>query len=137
MACKSLIYATTTNTTSAVANSTLPLTTIIRKRGRDIDLCGSAVTINDDGSNYYLVNVSATFTAPTEGLVTLALQQNGATVTGAAATTTISTAATEVKSLSFSAIVRTFNSCSTDILSILNAGVAASFSNISLSVIKL
>lgn len=137
MSCKSLIYATTTTPSSVVASATLPLATTIRRRGCDINLGGNAVTLTDTGSNYYLVTGSATFTAPAAGVVSLTLQQNGAAVSGATASTIITTATTETRSLSFSAIVRTFNSRGIDVLSILNSGVAATFSNISIAVVKL
>lgn len=137
MSCKSLINVATTTSSSVVANGILPLTTIVRRRGCDVNLSGNAVAITDCGSNYYLVTLTATFTAPTAGNVTLTLQQNGANVTGATATTTITTATTEVRSISFSAIVRTFNTAGIDSLSVVNSGVAATFSNIDVDVIKL
>lgn len=137
MACKSLIDVATTASSAVVANGTLPLATIVRRRGCDVNLSGNSIVITDTGSNYYLVTVNATFTAPVAGAITLALQQNGVTVTGATASTTITTATTEVRSLSFQAIVRTFNNVGIDSLSVVNTGLAATFSNISMSVIKL
>lgn len=137
MSCKSLIDVATTTSSAVVANGVLPLTTIVRRRGNDVNLSGNSVALTDCGSNYYLVNVTATFTAPVEGTVTLNLQQNGVNVTGATASTTITTATTEIRSLSFSAIVRTLNNVGIDSLTIVNAGVAATFSNIVMTVIKL
>lgn len=103
----------------------------------DVNLSGNSVAITDTGSNYYLVTVTATFTAPIAGAVTLNLQQNGTNVTGATASTTVTTASTEVRSLSFSAVVRTFNCCGIDSLTIVNSGVGATFSNIAMQVEKL
>ena len=137
MSCKSLINVATTTSSAVVANGVLPLTTIIRRRGNDVNLSGNSVALTDCGSNYYLVNVTVTFTAPVEGTVTLNLQQNGVNVTGATASTTITTATTEIRSLSFSAIVRTLNNVGIDSLTIANAGIAAAFSNIDMTVIKL
>lgn len=137
MSCKPNIYVATTNETAAAANTTLPLTKIVRGYGNIINAVGNTVTISDCGSNYYLVTVNATFTAPAAGVVTLNLQQNGSNVTGATASTTITTPATEVRSLSFQSIIRTFNNVGIDTLSILNAGVAATFGNITISVVKL
>lgn len=137
MSCKSLIDVATTASSAVVANATLPLSTIVRRRGCNINLGGNSVAITDCGSNYYLVIVTATFTAPVAGIVTLNLQQNGVNVTGATASTTVTTENTEVRSLSFPAIIRTFNSQSIDNLSIVNAGVAATFSNIAMTVEKL
>lgn len=137
MSCKSLIDVATTASSSVVSNATLPLATIVRRRGCDINLSGNSIAITDCGSNYYLVTVTATFTVPVEGVVTLNLQQNGVNVTGATASTTVTTATTEVRSLSFSAIVRTFNNQGIDSLSIVNSGVGATFSNIDMTVVKL
>lgn len=137
MSCKSLINVATTALTDVISGATLPLTTIVRRRGDDVNLSGNTIALTDCGSNYYLVAITATFTAPVAGIVTLALQQNGANVVGATASTTITTATTEVRSISFTAIVRTFNGLSLDALSVVNAGVAATFSNIDIVVTKL
>lgn len=137
MSCKSLIDVATTTSTSVLAGATLPLATIVRRRGRDVDLSGNSVAVIDCGSNFYLVTVTATFTAPVAGVISIALQQNGTAVTGATASTTITTASTEVRSLSFSAIVRTYNSVGIDALSIVNTGLAATYSNIDMTVVKL
>lgn len=137
MACKSLIDVATTSSSAVVTNGTLPLATIVRRRGCDVNLSGNSVAITDCGSNYYLVIVTATFTAPVAGVVTLNLQQNGVNVTGATASTTITTATTEVRSISFPAIIRTFNNRGIDSLSIVNSGVGATFSNIAMTVNKL
>lgn len=137
MACKSLIYAANTNSTAVVANGTLPISTVVRRRSSDVNLGGNSIVITDTGSNYYLVSVTATFTVPVAGDVSLTLQQNGTNVTGATASTSVTTATTEVRSLSFTAIIRTFNSCSIDNLTVINSGVAATYSNIAISVEKL
>lgn len=137
MSCKSLIDVATTTSTAVLAGGTLPLTTIVRRRGDDVNLSGNTIALTDCGSNYYLVSITATFTAPVAGVITLNLQQNGTNVVGATASTTITTATTEVRSLSFTAIVRTFGGLSLDALSIVNAGVAATFSNIDIVVAKL
>ena len=137
MSCKSLIDVATTTSSAVLATGILPLTSIVRRRGNDINLSGNNIAITDCGSNYYLVSVTATFTAPVAGVITLNLQQNGANVVGATASTTITTATTEVRSLSFTTIIRTFNNIGIDSLSIVNAGVAATFSNIAITVEKL
>ena len=137
MSCKSLIYVATTTPSAVLANGTLPLATIVRRRGRDVNLSGNSIAITDTGSNYYRVTVTATFTAPVAGTIALDLQQNGVAVTGATASTTITTATTEVRSLSFTAIVRTFNCGTIDSLTVINSGLAATFSNIAVDVEKL
>lgn len=138
MSCNSLIDVATTTSTSVLANAAIPFSTIVRRRGREIGQSGTAVVISDCGSNFYLVNVTVTFTAPAAGTVTLALQQNGTDVVGGTASTTITTATTEVRSLSFSAIVRTYNSQSiVDTLTLLNSGVAITVTNADMTVVKL
>lgn len=137
MACKSNIYVANTTSTAVTAGSTLPLGTIVRRRGFEINQSGNSVAINDCGSNYYLVLVNATFTAPVAGVISLDLQQNGVNVTGATASTTITTATTEVRSLSFTATVRTFSGNTLDSLTVVNSGLAATFSNIAITVEKL
>lgn len=137
MTCKSNIYVTTTTPSAVVANGTLPLSTIVRRRGNGVNLSGDAITVTDCGSNYYLVAVSATFTAPVAGDVTVTLQQNGTVVSGATASATVTTATTEVHTVNFTAIVRTFNNQSLDSLTLVNTGVAATYSNIAFTVTKL
>lgn len=136
MSCKTLIDVATTTTTSVIAGATVPLATVTRRRGDDIALVGNSIALTDCGSNYYLVTVNATFTAPVAGIVTLALQQNGTTVVGATASTTITTATTEVRSLSFQKVIRTFNN-GIDSLALVNTGVAITLSNVDVAVIKL
>ena len=138
MSCNSLIDVATTTSTSVLANGVIPFSTIVRRRGKEVQQAGNSVIISDCGSNFYLVNVTATFTAPVAGDVTLTLQQNGSEVIGGTASTTITTATTETRSLSFSAIVRTYNSQSiVDVLTLVNSGVAITLSNVAMSVIKL
>lgn len=137
MSCKSNIYVANTSSTSVTAGSTLPLGTIVRRRGFELNQSGNSVAIQDCGSNYYLVSVNATFTAPVAGVVSIDLQQNSVNVTGATASTTITTATTETRSLSFTAVVRTFSGTTLDSLTIANTGVAATFSNIAMTVEKL
>lgn len=137
MSCKPLINVATTTSSAVVAGGTLPLATVTRRNGKGVNLGGNSVIITDCGSNYYLVAVTATFTAPVAGIVTLNLQQNGVNVTGGTASTTITTATTEVRSLSFVIPIRTFNNQGIDTLTVVNSGVAATFSNIDVTVIKL
>lgn len=138
MSCNSLIDVATTTSTSVLAGGTIPFATVVRRRGREIGQAGSAVAISDCGSNFYLVSVTATFTAPATGVVELTLQQNGSSIVGGTASTTISTASDEVRSLSFTAIVRTFNNANlVDTLTLVNTGVAITLSNVAMSVIKL
>lgn len=135
MSCKSNINIVTTSSSAVVAGGTLPLTTIVRGYGCALNQSGNSVLLNESG--YYLVNVTATFTAPVAGVVALTLNQNGSAVTGATASTTITTATTEVRSLSFSAIVRVVCGAAPSTLNIVDTGVEATFSNIAINVVKI
>lgn len=134
MSCKSLIKVITTTSSAVVAGGTLPLTTISRRYGCALNQSGNSVVISEPG--YYKVNINTTFTAPAAGVVTLTLNQNGSAVPGATASTTITTATTEVRNLSFSDEVRVFCGSTPSTLTIVDNGVAATFSNISIIVNK-
>ena len=135
--CIQLIDVATTGSNTVATNGTLPLSNITRRDGDCINLNGNSILLSDYGSDYYLVTVTATFTAPVDGIVTLNLQQNGSNVAGATGSTTVTTATTEVRSISFSKIIRAFNCQGSTILTVVNSGVAATFSNIDVSVFKI
>lgn len=135
MSCKSNIFAVNTTSAAVVANGTLPISTIVRRYGCATNLSGNSIALSEAG--YYLVNISATFTAPAAGVVSLTLQDDGVTVVGATASTTITTASTEVRTLNITAIVRVFCNSAPDALTIVNTGVAATFSNVAIDVVKI
>lgn len=137
MSCKANIYVANTTSTAVAAGGTLPLgsTPIRRYNQCAIDVAGNSIALKECG--YYLVNINATFTAPVAGTVTLQLLDNSAAVPGATASRSVVTATTEVNTLSFSAIVRVFNGSAPDSLTIINSGVAATFSNIAVNVVKI
>lgn len=138
MSCKSNIFVANTQANTVAAGGTLPLSTVVRRRGCELSQSGNSVAIADCGSNYYLVLVNATFTAAAAGVATLSIQQNGSAVTAGTASTTITTATTEVRSLTIPVIVRTFNSCGIDAITVVNTGtIALNFTNIAVEVIKL
>lgn len=135
MSCKSNLYAVNTVSTSILANGELTLPTLVRRYGCAVNLSGNTITLNEPG--YYLVNVSTTFTAPDIGDVVINLLANGSTVPGGTASTTISTAATQIAELSISSIVRVFCGSTPTTLSLVNAGVAITSSNIAVNVVKI
>jgi len=128
----SLIYLTTPSAASIAENGVLPLTTIVRRRGQCIQQSNDSVVLGAPG--YYHVSVNATFTAPAAGDVTFELRQDNLPVSGGTASTTITTAETEVRSLSFEAIIRVPCCAAPVTLSVVNTGVAITTSNISLAV---
>lgn len=128
----SLIYLATPTVSAVAENGVLPLTTIVRRRGVSIQQSNDSIVLGTPG--YHHVSVSVTFTAPAAGDVTITLLQNGTPVQGATASTTITTATTEVRSLSFDAIVRVPCCGSPTILTVVNEGVAITTSNIAVDV---
>ena len=135
MSCKSNIYVANTTSTAVVANGTIPIPTIVRRYGSNINSAGSSVTITEPG--YYLITADATFTAPVADIVSMAIQQDGTTITGATAATTVTTATTEQRSLAITAIVRVFCGSAPDTITLLNTGGAATYTNVTMSVVKI
>lgn len=131
---KSLIYTALTNPTLVAVGSTIPLGSIIRRRGGCISMNGSAVNVLEPG--YYDVDVSATFTAPTAGNVTVSLLQDGVAVSGMNATTTITTATTQVENMGITGTIRVLCGSAPDALTLVVSGVAATFSNVAVRVTK-
>ena len=128
--CNSLIMVTTTTANSVLANGIVPLTTIQRGAGQAIRGGSNSVIFNRTG--YYKINASVTFTAPAAGDVTVKAQKNGIDIPGITASTTITTADTEVRTVNISGIIRV---CCCDLpatLTLVNSGVAITTSNVEL-----
>ena len=127
------IFVGTPTAATVAEGGTLPLTSILRRQ------CGCISAIGSDSvilsrAGYYKVSATITFTAPEAGVATLRLLQDGAQVPAIVASTTITTATTEVRSLSIEGIVRVVCCSGSSTLQLLNAGVAVDTSNIALSV---
>lgn len=128
----SLIMMTTTTANSILANGVIPLTTISRRRGQVLTNNNNSIILNRPG--YYKVNATITFTAPVAGTVTIEAQKNGVEIVGMNSSTTITTATTEVRSLSISGIVRVTCGESLGTLTLVNSGVAITTSNVEIDV---
>lgn len=128
----SLIYLVTPTTASVAQGGVLPLTTIVRRRGSSIQQSNDSIVLGAPG--YYHVSTTVTFTAPAAGTVTLSLRQDGTQIQGGVASTTITTATTEVRSLNLNAIVRIPCNSSPVTLTVVNTGVAITTSNIAIDV---
>lgn len=107
MLCKSAIYTTATSPTpitltAAQPSAALPLGTVIRRFGRNIQLSGSGLLI--DGEGYYDVDASITITPVTAGNYTVTLFRDGAAIPGA--TQTIAAAADGPVAFNIPALVR-------------------------------
>lgn len=136
MSRKSYVKTVNSNTTSVLANSIVPIgNTLTTGYNRcNIERIGNSVVIYDKCSNGYKVSVNVTFTAPVAGNVGLVVQQNSADVPGATATTTITTANTEVRSLSFSTIIKSSAGCTNDVITLVSGLLALSTSNVEFDV---
>ena len=128
----SLIYLATPSVATVPTEGTLPLTTIVRRRGQYVQQANDSILLGAPG--YYHVSVTTTFTAPATGVVTHTLRQDGVAIQGATVSTTISTATTEVRSLSFEAIVRVPCCGAPVTLTITNDGVDITSSNVAVAV---
>lgn len=134
---KASIYAVNTTATSVVSNGTLPITTVVRRPcNNNVSLVNNGIAVQDRYSSYYEVTVNATFTAPVAGDVTIALYQNGTAIPGATATETITTATTEYRNVSFTALVKATGNCYTDSLTIVDTGVGITLTNLGIVVTK-
>lgn len=103
---------------------------------------GSSIALQHSG--IYKVTVSATFTSPVAGDVTLQLFENGVAIPSALATETITTADTETRSVSFDIYVLVDKDCilgtntiSVETLSLVNTSDGAvTITNVVVDVLK-
>ena len=128
----SLIFMTNSANADVLANGIIPLTTIQRRRCRAIQNGSNSIVLNEPG--YYKVTGSVTFTAPEAGTITVELQKNSIAVPGITASTTITTADTEVRTLNISGIVRVFCNEGVATLTLVNTGLAITVQNVALDV---
>lgn len=139
MSRKSYVKTVNSNSTSVLANSVVPIgTTLVTGYDRcNIERIGNSIVIYDRCSNGYKVTANVTFTAPVAGDITLLMQQNGVNIVGATASTTVTTAATEVRNLSFSTIVKSTSGTPNDIITLLTGSLAITASNVEFDVERL
>lgn len=128
-----LAFLTTTAVTPIVADGLIPLTTIQRKYGCGvINPDNNSVYLNKPG--YYKINASVTFTAPAAGVVSIALQKNEVDVPGITASTSITTADTEIRTLNINGIVRVMPCEGVSSLNLINSGVDADIQNVAFDI---
>lgn len=133
MSCSNAIFMANTASQAVGVNSSVNLGTIQRRFGCGINGGGSGVAISQKG--YYLVTATVTFTAPAAGVVAMSLQDNGQQVAGATAAESVTTPTTEQHTIAINAIVRSLSG--SDVLTIVNTGVACTPSNVAITVTKL
>ena len=138
---KSVLNAYTNQNQTLTTGQSLIFNNINLLNGCSIDFIAGSGSIELEKSGVYLVTVDAiAVESGTVGDVTIQLQKNGVNVNGATASEN-STADTDIVNLSFSTLVRVLPSCAsidnTTVLTILNTGVGATFSNVNINIIKL
>lgn len=132
----SAIYMNNAAVQTVAANGFLNLGAVQRRFGCALKEGSSGANVSIKKCGYYLVIANVTYTAPAAGNVSIAVQNNGATVPGLVASDTVATATTEINSMVIVGIFRSFNGA--DTLSIVNTGTATiTPSNVSFTVIKL
>ena len=122
-----------------VVNGLLTFTTDRILTGCTVTRNGQTFQLNKSG--YYYVTFNADGAATTAvGDIIVVLQNNGVTVPGAIATFT-TTVADDATNLAFSTIIRVPPSCcavdNTANLTLVNTGVAATFTNVNINITKL
>lgn len=102
---------------------------------------GTSLTLNRSG--IYHVTATAIVSAPVAGVVTLSLFSNGVAIPGAIASETITTATTELRTLVIDTYVLVDTNCvlgtsstTSQNLTLVNAGVASTISNVVVNVDK-
>ena len=131
---KSALYTAMTTPTSVLVGGIIPLGSTIRRFGCNIAQDGNTISIK--GKGYFLVNVSITAAPADVGTVTATLNKDGVPVTGATASSSVSTAANPT-ALSITAIVRNACDCDSSILSLTLSGIESTVQNVAVTVVKL
>lgn len=132
--CKGTLLAYNNANQVVTTNSTLstPITTV--------EGCGvkfnNAATISRAGT--YLINISANALATAAGDIVLQLVNNGTNVPGAVAVVTGETTATENLSITYLITVKKSCNCIDNkaVLTLLNAGVGATYSNVVMTIAR-
>lgn len=141
---KSALDTYTIQETAVATNAALPLELNYISTGSSISHTAGSTTINLLKSGLYLVTFSAVGAeSTTAGEVTIQLYRNGVAVPGALATIT-SANTTDALNFSFTSLIQTKDVCPCASvgnpsipLTFMNMGVAATFSNIKVTVTKL
>lgn len=143
MACVAELSTVNAALTSVAVNNTIPLGNVVHQRGTRrgcngccnpvLDLAGTnSIIVRESG--YYDVDFNATFIAPDPGNVTITMFLNGVPVAGFTGTVTITTAMTQVATLSISAPDIKINcNDAPATISFVVSGADATFSNVAVS----
>lgn len=128
----SLIYMTNTTPSTVLAGGTLPIN-VTRRIGCAIQNGDNSIILKKPG--YYKVDATITFTAAAADDVTIQLNKNNTVVPGITSTATVTTATTEVNTLSLTGIIRVLCYEGDAILTLVNnSETDITISNVSLDV---
>lgn len=129
---KSLIYTALETSTPVAVGQIIPLGSTIRRYGCNLNQNGNV--IEACGRGYYKVTVVATMSAPSTDPITVSLQQDGVTVTGASSTITVAGTSDETV-LTIIGVIRNRVE-NTSQLSLVLTGAAATVDNLAVIVEK-
>lgn len=131
---KSAIYTAQTTPVAVTVGDLMPLGATIRRFGCAIVQDGNTITIK--GNGYFKVTASATVAPVAVGTVSMTLNKDGVAVTGATASSSVTTAANPTD-LAITAIVRNPCDCDSSVLSFVLGVSASTLSNLAVTVEKL
>ena len=136
-----MLYTYSITAQTAVPNSNLNFNVNSVLTGCTVSHSAGTPSIQLRRPGYYMVHFNASAAAVATGDVTVQLNGNGSAIPGA--TSTINSAATDIGSLSFTAIVQVLPNCcaiqsnSPLTLTVENIGVEATYSNAAITITRL
>jgi len=126
------IYLTNVNDTVVQPNAIVP-NSINKGVGQSIFWFNNSVVLRRPG--YYKVIANVTFTAATPGNISFAIQKDGVNVPGITATETITTADTEVRTVTLSGVIRVLCHEGMPVISLVNdSDSVVTTSNVSITI---
>lgn len=130
-----VLYMVNPTSTTVLASGQLTYN-IARRQGKAIQNNGNSILLLEPG--YYRVIATVSFTAADAGDVTISAQKNSINEPGITATETITTADTEVRTVTLSGVIRVMCNEGTPILTFVNDSddIDITTSNVSITVIK-
>lgn len=128
---KSAIYTVNSNVTAVAAGGVIPVGSIVRRFGCNIDVSGQGIITK--GNGYYKTNATVSFEGTAAGTATIQLYKDGVAVPGALATRT--TADGTVYDVTLIAITRNMD-CNASVLTVVVSGVAVDVNNLAITVEK-
>lgn len=134
---KSLGYYVSTDGKTVVDGGILPISSIGRQFGRNIQLGNNSVLINNGcncvssafDSVFYDISINTTLISGAAGIITVSLYQDGVPVNGANASVTVSSGATV--NLAFDSVIKVLNG-SNGVLTLVVSGASVTAQNVAI-----